>query len=84
MKITNNTKPSFSPVTLSIIFESKHELDAFGTLFNICAVTDSMPEGMAVSIYEEMARCGGDITETSKLFFKILKHPSAKASLARF
>ena len=84
MKITSNTQPSFSPVTLSIIFESKDELDAFGTLFNICAVTDSIPEGMAASIYKEIVRCGGDISETSELFFKILKHPSAKASIARF
>ena len=83
MKITSETEQSFKPVTLSIIFDSKGELDAFGTLFNISAVADSMPEGMATSIYQLVAKCGGDINKTGNLFFNILQHPSTKATIAR-
>ena len=39
---TTPPPPAFVPVTLSITFESKEEMTAFATLFNLHAVNDVM------------------------------------------
>lgn len=76
MKITSKTNEDFSPVTLSITFETKDELDKFGTLFNVTAVAEALPEGVAALIYREVVAQGGDISHVNELLCKISRHSS--------
>lgn len=46
MKITTDKPDSFKPVSMTIIFESKNELDAFAALFNHSEVLNAY-EGFA-------------------------------------
>ncbi len=64
MKVTNTTSPSFQPVTLQFTFETKEELDAFGTLFNITPVAVCLRKAKADishTIYTAVDGAGGDI-----------------------
>jgi hypothetical protein len=62
-----NVPPNFIPRTIELTFETQSELDAFGALFNILSVTDTLNSYtggafMDKEIREAVRAAGGDCT----------------------
>ena len=65
-------KKEFTPVSLTITFESQKELDDFGSLCNLTCITDNL----VMPSYFELEKLGANINNTYELLRKIKKHPS--------
>lgn len=63
------SKKEFTPVSITITFESQKELDDFGTLCNYAPLNSIM----IMPDYEEFAKLGADIHHTEKLTQKLKK-----------
>jgi len=74
--------PTFTPVTIEITFESQSSLDAFGTLFNVRMIEDSLFDAgykdFDVDCLRDAAeKAGADIDKTEALM-RALKKQSEK------
>lgn len=76
MKVsTSIDKKGFNPVSLTITFESQKELDDFGCLCNLTAITDTIK----VPCYSFLETLGADVDSgADNLMKKIKNHPSMK------
>jgi hypothetical protein len=62
-----NVPPNFIPRTIELTFETQSELDAFGALFNICSVNDTLNSYTGCACMDKEIRAavretGGDCT----------------------
>lgn len=55
---TTIVKPEFTPVSLTITFESQEELNNFGCLCNTFAIANSL----TVPHYNQLEKLGADVT----------------------
>lgn len=74
MKVTTN-KPEFTPVSITITFETQEELDKFGCLCNSSAIT----ENVCLPHYSNLEKLGADVDGgVDRLLRAIKRHPSMK------
>lgn len=75
MKVTaSHQEKAFHPVSITITFESQKELDDFGTLCNLCCIT----ENVTVPHWRTFNSLGANIRNTTELARKIKKHASMR------
>ncbi len=75
MKVTT-IKPEFTPVSITITFESREELDDFGCLCNSLPIVDNV----MLPSYLEIEKLGANIdTGINDLLRKIKNHPAMKS-----
>ena len=81
MKITSDKQNNkFQPVTISMTFESQQELDAMGSLFNACIISDYLSEigGIRNALYLVFEFAGANIDNTEKVIDSIKNHHNFK------
>ena len=72
-------KPEFKPVTISLVFETQKELDAFGVLCNTALISDTIQKiGGKLPEYYEMEEAGANVDDTDELHNLIKNHWSMK------
>ena len=74
--------PTFTPVTIEITFDSQSSLDAFGTLFNVRMIEDSLFDAGYKDfdvdcLWDAAEKAGADIDKTEALM-RALKKQSEK------
>jgi len=73
---TTIAEKQFTPVSLTITFESQKELDDFGCLCNSTCIIDNV----TMPHYSQLESLGADVgTGRDNLLRKIKKHPSLKS-----
>ena len=68
--ISNMEQLKFKPVTINLTFESKEELDWFGTIFNHSKIADlikTSTKDWGSEITDCISAVGGDIHRTNEL-----------------
>lgn len=60
MKLKLDSTPIFSPITISLTFETQAEADVFGSLFNHCTTCDVIREVLKADLitYKDFEKAG--------------------------
>jgi len=75
MKTILNPIPKFSPVSITLVFESQRELDIIGSIFNTSCVSDSIREmGGTVPDTNLFVEAGGNIHLATAFYDEIKTH----------
>jgi hypothetical protein len=78
-KITTEPKPAFKPVTIEITFETKKQLDAFGTMCNyspVCDAIESLCGDDFNSLRNALEAAGAKIDNTVEFGKLVEAHPA--------
>lgn len=79
MKVDYQTKPTFSPVSIIMTFETPKELDVFSCLCNLCPLTEVVTKhGGALPNTEGLRKLGADLSQTIAILDDIIKTPAVQ------
>ena len=81
MQITTTAR-KFTPVTVSVTFESQREMDAMASMFNATMITDPM-SGMGINctdLRETLVSLGANAGNTSQIIDGVLNSPYMRST----